>query len=139
MVWPNEELGLLYGLLLGSILAATDPVSVLALFKTMGAPKRLTILVEGESLFNDGTAVVLFNIILYAVLETAGGNLLSSSELLLSGIAKFLMVMIIGILVGFVCGVVTNWVLGKTSDYLVEISLTVALAFGTFLHCTTTK
>ncbi len=133
LVWPNEEHGLLYGLLLGSILAATDPVSVLALFKTMGAPKRLTILVEGESLFNDGTAVVLFNIILYAVLETAGGNILSSSELLLSGIAKFLMVMIIGILVGFVCGVVTNWVLGKTSDYLVEISMTVALAFGTFL------
>jgi len=133
LVWPDEEHGLLYGLLLGSILAATDPVSVLALFKTMGAPKRLTVLVEGESLFNDGTAVVLFNILLYAVLETFGGNVISNTDLILSGVAKFLMVIIIGFVIGFVGGVVTNWVLKRTSDYLVEISMTVALAFGTFL------
>jgi CPA1 family monovalent cation:H+ antiporter len=132
-VWPDKEHGLLYGLLLGSILAATDPVSVLALFKTMGAPKRLTVLVEGESLFNDGTAVVLFNILLYAVLETFGGNMISNTDLILSGLAQFIMVIVIGLLVGFIGGVVTNWVLRKTSDYLVEVSMTVALAFGTFL------
>jgi len=133
LVWPDKEHGLLYGLLLGSILAATDPVSVLALFKTMGAPKRLTVLVEGESLFNDGTAVVLFNILLYAVLETFGGNMISNTDLILSGLAQFIMVIVIGLLVGFIGGVVTNWVLRKTSDYLVEVSMTVALAFGTFL------
>ena len=133
LVWPDKEHGLLYGLLLGSILAATDPVSVLALFKTMGAPKRLTVLVEGESLFNDGTAVVLFNILLYAVLETFGGNMISNTDLILSGLAQFIMVIVIGLLVGFIGGIVTNWVLRKTSDYLVEISMTVALAFGTFL------
>ncbi len=47
-------------LLFGALISATDPVAVIALFKELGAPKRLTILVEGESLLNDGTALVLF-------------------------------------------------------------------------------
>ena len=51
-------------LLLGAILSATDPVAVIALFKRLGAPKRLTILVEGESLFNDTTAIVLATILI---------------------------------------------------------------------------
>lgn len=55
-------------LILGSILAATDPISVLALFKRMGIQVRLTALLEGESLLNDGTAVVLFRILLAAAI-----------------------------------------------------------------------
>ena len=51
-------------LLFGSLISATDPVAVIALFKELGAPKQLAILVEGESLFNDATAIVTFNIIL---------------------------------------------------------------------------
>ncbi len=133
VVWPNHDNGLLYGLLLGSILAATDPVSVLALFKTLGAPKRLTVLIEGESLFNDGTAVVLFNILLVAVLATFVGQDMSVRELLVSGFVKFLFIVSIGFLVGFVGGILSNWLLVRTSDHLVEISITVALAFGTFL------
>ena len=50
-------------LLFGSLISATDPVAVIALFKELGAPKQLTILVEGESLFNDATAIVTFNIV----------------------------------------------------------------------------
>jgi CPA1 family monovalent cation:H+ antiporter len=50
-------------LLLGSIVSATDPVAVVAIFKDLGAPKRLAVLVEGESLFNDATAIVLFTIL----------------------------------------------------------------------------
>ena len=133
VVWSDEPHGLLYGLLLGSLLAATDPVSVLALFKSMGAPKRLSVLVEGESLFNDGTAVVLFNILLIAVLATQVGDGFTGTELLLSGFAQFIFIVTLGFIVGLIGGIVANWVLMKTDDHLVEISITVALAFGTFI------
>jgi len=56
-------------LLFGALISATDPVAVIALFHELGAPRRLTILVEGESLFNDATAIVLFNILLGFVLS----------------------------------------------------------------------
>lgn len=55
--------------LFGAIISATDPVAVIALFKELGVSKRLTVLVEGESLFNDATAIVLFNIVLGAVIH----------------------------------------------------------------------
>ena len=57
----------LKGLLFGAMVAATDPIAVLAIFREVGAPKRLKVLMEGESLFNDGTSVVLFSA-LFAVL-----------------------------------------------------------------------
>ena len=53
-----------HALVFSALIAATDPIAVVALFKTLGAPKRLTVLVEGESLLNDGTAVVLFTLTL---------------------------------------------------------------------------
>jgi CPA1 family monovalent cation:H+ antiporter len=133
LVWYGEENGVLYGLLIGSILAATDPVSVLALVRTLGAPKRLSVLLEGESLFNDGTAIVIFNIVLVSTLTIIGGEELTTSEVLTESIAKFLTVVIIGTLVGAVLGSVSNWLLENTEDHLVEIALTVALTFGSFL------
>jgi CPA1 family monovalent cation:H+ antiporter len=133
LVWYGEENGILYGLLIGSILAATDPVSVLALVRTLGAPKRLSVLLEGESLFNDGTAIVIFNIVLVSTLTIIGGEELTTSEVLTESIAKFLTVVIIGTLVGAVLGSVSNWLLENTEDHLVEIALTVALTFGSFL------
>lgn len=50
-----------------ALIGATDPIAVVALFKSLGAPQRLTVLVEGESLLNDGTAVVFFTLILGVV------------------------------------------------------------------------
>ena len=89
-------LPLAVGLIFGALIAATDPVAVVAIFRKMGAPKRWQVLLEGESLFNDGTAVVLFNL--------AVGAVVSGDFDLLEGVAEFLRVSGGGILVGLALG-----------------------------------
>ena len=74
------EFNLLVALLLGAILSATDPVAVIAIFKQLGVPERLTVLVEGESLFNDATSLVVAGIL--AGLVVAG---VFNPEVLLDG------------------------------------------------------
>lgn len=89
-------------LLFGVLISATDPVAVVAFFKESGAPKRLTVLVEGESLFNDAVAIVLFNILLGFSL----GDGLQWSALGYAGY-EFLSVFFGGLLVGGVLGFLT--------------------------------
>ncbi|MGH7584397.1 MAG: cation:proton antiporter, partial [Gemmatimonadales bacterium] len=67
------------GLVFGALIAATDPIAVVALFRSLAAPARLTVLIEAESLLNDGTAIVFFGLIMTA---TAGGDALFSHLLL---------------------------------------------------------
>ena len=73
----GTSLSLVSALVFGALIAATDPVAVVALFRLLGVPKRLSVLMEGESLLNDGTALVLFNLML-AVAITGQFNLLTS-------------------------------------------------------------
>jgi CPA1 family monovalent cation:H+ antiporter len=114
-------------LLLGAIVSATDPVAVVAIFKDLGAPKRLAILVEGESLFNDATAIVLFTI-LAAVL--AQGNEVS----LLGGTGSFVKVFIGGILVGYLLARAVCAAIARLVDVpLVETTLTISLAYLAFV------
>lgn len=82
-------------LLFGAIISSTDPVAVLALFKTYGAPKRLSLIFEGESLFNDGTAVALFMV----VLAVASAGAFDASTLI-EGVGMFLSMLIGGIILG---------------------------------------
>ena len=63
-LWFIEDFNIIYALIFGALISATDPVAVISLFKELGAPHRLTVLVEGESLLNDATAIVLFKILL---------------------------------------------------------------------------
>ncbi len=98
-VWWYMELDLILALLFGALIAATDPVAVVALFKELGAPARLTTLVEGESLFNDATAIVTFHILLGIAL--AGSF---SSGDIGHAVTEFFRVFFGGVLVGSVIG-----------------------------------
>jgi CPA1 family monovalent cation:H+ antiporter len=111
-------------LLTGTILAITDTVSVIAVFKEVAVPSRLTTIVEGESLFNDGIALVLFSLILKA--HDAG------SLTILDGMQELFVVLAGGILVGASFGYLSAGLFVRSDDSLSGILLTVAVALGTF-------
>jgi monovalent cation:H+ antiporter, CPA1 family len=116
-------------LLLGAILSATDPVAVIALFRKLGAPQQLTILVEGESLFNDATSIVLARILVGIV---AAGTL--SLGQVGTGVLDFFVVFFGGVLVGWLMGELFGWLLGKLpADPAIQITLTTVLAYLSFL------
>jgi len=121
----GTSLSLLPALVFGALIAATDPVAVVALFRLLGVPKRLAVLVEGESLLNDGTALVLFNLML-AVAITGQFSLLNS-------LADFARVSVSGIVLGLVLGWATSRLIARIDDYLIEITLTTVLAYGAYL------
>ena len=130
--WGVTALGMRYlanwewmsALFFGALIAATDPVSVIATFKEAKVHGRLRLLVEAESLFNDGTAAVAFGV----VLAVATGSTLS-----VSGVAKTLVMTVAG---GILCGGLIAGVLlllaGRTEDHLVEIVFTTVAAYGSF-------
>jgi len=119
------KLSLPLALVFGALIAATDPVAVIALFRTLGVPKRLSVLMEGESLFNDGTAIVLFNLML-AISLTSKFSLIDS-------IAGFFRISIGGIIVGLVLGWLISQLISRVDNYLIETTLTTVLAFGSYL------
>ena len=94
-------LDFLLAFLFGAIISATDPVAVIALFKELGVSKRLTVLVEGESLFNDATAIVLFNIVLGAVIHGESA-LMDTPTMIYYFSEHFLLGALIGTLIGLV-------------------------------------
>jgi CPA1 family monovalent cation:H+ antiporter len=126
-VWAVSGMSFVVCLLLGAILSATDPVAVVAIFKDLGAPKRLAILVEGESLFNDATAIVLFNILVAMIIGHADADLLG-------GTLGFIKVFAGGIIVGYLMARFFVWLISMTGGIaLVEVTLTISLAYLSFL------
>jgi CPA1 family monovalent cation:H+ antiporter len=112
-------------LLFGTLIAATDPVSVIATFKEAGAQGRLRLLVEAESLLNDGTAAVALSLAIVIVQGQA-----------LSGVGMTFMaakIVLGGVLCGLGVGGLILWLAGSTDDHLVEITFTTVAAFGSFL------
>jgi CPA1 family monovalent cation:H+ antiporter len=112
-------------LVFGALIAATDPVSVLAIFRRLGAPKRLEVLLEGESLFNDGTAIVIYGL--------AVGALVTGQFSLIDSVLDFAVIAGGGVAVGLVLGWLMLQLIGRIDDYLVETTLTTVLAFGSYL------
>ncbi|MES2299092.1 MAG: sodium:proton antiporter [Pseudomonadota bacterium] len=125
--WPWLAAGI-FGVLIG----ATDPVSVIATFKDAGVKGTLRMQVESESLFNDGTAAVLFGLLL----AFAGGSAPSAA-----GVARDALLTIGGgIGAGVLVAALILYLAGKTTDHLVELNFTMVAAYGSFLlaehfHC----
>lgn len=116
----------------GALISATDPVAVIAFFRSLGVSKRLTILVEGESLFNDGVAIVIFNIAVATGAAIANGG--ETHFTLGAALLEFIVVAFGGLAVGLVLGyIVSTIILKNVDDHLIETATTVALAFGSFL------
>ncbi|MBZ5521732.1 MAG: Na+/H+ antiporter [Acidobacteriia bacterium] len=118
-------LPLMIALIFGAIVSATDPISVLALFKDLKMDKRLSVIIEGESLLNDGTAVVLFQIMLAAFVVVNPG--------IARGAGQFLLAVVGGAALGFFLGYICSKVTERIDDPEVEITLTTIVAYGSYL------
>jgi len=125
VLYWGTDFSLTTALLFGSLIAATDPVAVVSLFRSLGVPHRLQLLLEGESLFNDGTAIVLFNMML-TVAITGYFNLGES-------ILNFIVVSGGGLLIGLLLGLVISLAISIIDNSLIETTLTTVLAFGSYI------
>jgi CPA1 family monovalent cation:H+ antiporter len=114
-------------LVFAALISATDPVAVVALFRRLGAPQRLTLLVEAESLFNDATAIVFF---LAALGLVAGSGVGAGAALGVVG--RFILALVGGAVIGLLVGGAAALVIARVDDEMVEITLTVVAAYGSF-------
>ncbi|MFC3885830.1 cation:proton antiporter [Bacillus songklensis] len=112
-----------------SLMSATDPISVLSIFKTLGVHKRLSIVVEGESLFNDGLAVVLFKISAFSLLAYIEAGWAGFGY----GLWEFVKVISLGIMIGGALGYGFSKLTSYFDDYPLEIIFSVILFYGSFL------
>lgn len=124
MVHVGLGISLTAALLFGALISATDPVAVTATFRELGVPNRLLVLVEGESLLNDGIAIVLFNILLVAALGTEQVGVLD-------GVFEFLYVFVGGAALGALLGFGVAEIAGRLGR-LPSTALTIAVAYGAF-------
>ncbi len=137
LVW-GIGLSWLLALLVGAIVSPTDPIAVIALFQQLGVPDRLRTLVEGESIFNDGTGSAAYELVLAVLLPTLGlaevsGNPSFQNTPALAIIGEVLWLIFGGLLLGFAMGWIASRLLRRINDRLVVITVTFAVAYGMYL------
>lgn len=115
-LWPAA-------LIFAALISATDPVAVVALFRALDAPRRLQVIVEGESLFNDGTAIIFFTIAVASA---------TSLRLSAATVANFLYVVGAGVIVGGAVGAVIAFGIRRLHEPTLEVMLTTIAAYGAF-------
>ncbi len=123
-LWAGLGLALPVALLFGALISATDPVAVVAVFRQLGVPRRLLTLVEGESLLNDGVAIVAYEVLIVAAL---GGSISAAA-----GLGEFVVVFAGGTLLGLVVGLAAAAVLPWLRP-LPAAALSLAVAYGSFV------
>lgn len=121
--WVGLELPLIYCLLFGALISPTDPIAVMGILKTAGAPKSLELVIAGESLFNDGVGVVIFSLLLGMLASGSTPTVSHGLELLAHEAGG-------GLLFGLVLGYITFWLLKSVDNYQVEVMLTLAAVTG---------
>ena len=122
LAWPMVS-----ALAFGALIAATDPISVIALLRQSGVGGRLRLLIESESLFNDGAATVLFTLVLFwAAHSERGVGALEAAKIFAETAGG-------GLVTGAVVGLAAVLVAGTSDDHLVETALSVLAAFGSFV------
>lgn len=113
-------------LLFGAVISSTDPISVLAIFKQLGVPKRLSSIIDGESLLNDGISVVVYGIIIAAATAHTHFNLVH-------GVKEFVSVAFGGAIVGTILGLTFSRITALIDDHLIEITLTTVLTYLSYI------
>ena len=112
-----------------ALMSATDPVSVISIFKSVGVNKRLATVIEGESLFNDGLAVVLFNISAFYLLTYLDLGVVGAGY----GLWEFIKVISLGLIIGGALGYGFSKLTSYYDDYPLEIIFSIILFYGSFL------
>ena len=129
-LWLLIDLDLTVALLFGALISATDPVAVVTLFRELGAPARLNILVEGESLFNDATAIVVFGILLSMIVDGGGIDALGVATAALEFVRVFIGGAIIGIIIGLLTSELVYRLHSGTSAIL---AMSIVTAYASFI------
>ena len=127
------DVPLLAAFAFGALISATDPVAVISFFRSLGVSKRLGLLVEGESLLNDGVAIVLFSLAIG--FATAGIDPTAQGlSIIGDGLVEFIRVAFGGLLIGFLLGYAVSYgILKNVDDHLIETTTTFALALGAYV------
>jgi len=125
MFGVGQEFGWSHAVIFGAIIAATDPIAVISIFRSLGAPHHMIVRLEGESLLNDGTAIVLFSVVLdlLAGKETTGAGL----------VIEFIRIVGGGLAIGVLVGLAIALVIRRVDDPMIVITLTTIAAYGSFL------
>ncbi len=121
----TQPVGFTHFLLFGTIIAATDPISVISLLRQLGVNRKLSVLIEGESLFNDGTAIVLYSVMLDMIIMERFN--LSTS------FVQLIVVSMGGIFIGAVLGLFASLMISFIEDHLFSIAITTVTAYGAYL------